>query len=423
MAIMPLEDYKTMSHNLCEIQMKENNMEYLTTPYGREELSSDKFKNNKRFLEELEKKMLGHSVFDHPFLKKFSAGMYTQEGAEFVLKQFGKIVKPFTAAVCKLMGNSPDIKSRFMLMDNLYEEMGHNNLNECHPVLYLAMLESIGITQDELDKTPTISGIRVLNNTIFDAVANKDFAIGCSWLGYGGELTIPNNFPYLVQGTKKAFEDSINMGFWERHGERDQEHSDDATTVLCMNCDETQYADIEEAVRDSLNLRARIWDELENICDAKYINISVINGKETYELPPEYKVLSEYYYALNNADISKMKENWSKDETAAFTNPLGGIIRSYNNIVAAHDELFSSPIKIDVEYYDIKISKLANGFSAVGRERGTMVINGMTIDVGFRTSRLFIKENGEYKQLHHHGSFDDLGTQNKIMETLSKLSA
>ena len=72
-----------------------------------------------------------------------------------------------------------------------------------------------------LDKIETTSSIRVLNNTIFDAVANKPFAIGCSWLGYGGELTIPNNFPYLVQGVKEAFKDDIDMDFWGRHGERD----------------------------------------------------------------------------------------------------------------------------------------------------------------------------------------------------------
>jgi pyrroloquinoline quinone (PQQ) biosynthesis protein C len=398
-------------------------MEYLVTPYSVEEQNSVAFKNNKKFLEDLEKKILNHQVFDHSFLKKLASNGYTHEGVEFVLKQFGKIVMPFTGAICKLMGNAPDIKSRFMLMDNLYEEMGHNNLNACHPILYLKMLESVGISEALLEKTPTLSSIRILNNTIYDAVANSSFAIGCAWLGFGGELTIPNNFPYLVKGVINTFGSNVNMEFWERHGERDQEHSDDATTVLCMNCDETQYGEIEEAVRDSLNIRAVIWDELEKICDEKYTRVSIINGKETGSLSPEHRILSEYYNALNTANIAKMKNNWSKDATAAFTSPLGGITRSHHNIIASHNELFNSPIDIEVEYYDIEISTLANGFSAVGRERGTITINGETIPVGFRTSRLFVKENGEYKQLHHHGSFECLKAQTKIMETLAKLSA
>ncbi|WP_345980459.1 iron-containing redox enzyme family protein [Sulfurimonas sp. HSL3-2] len=250
-------------------------MENILSPYNEEELNSIRFQRNYQFLSNLEKKVGGHAVFEHPFLKKFASNTYTQEGVLFVLKQFGKIVMPFTAAICKLMGSAPDIKSRFMLMDNLYEEMGHNTLKNCHPVLYLTMLDSIGVSQQGLEKTETISSIRLLNNTIFDAVANKSFAIGCSWLGFGGELTIPNNFPYLVQGIEACFGSDIDMGFWNRHGERDQDHSDDATTVLCMNTDENEHKEIEEAVMDSLNLRAMIWDELERICDAKYQDISL----------------------------------------------------------------------------------------------------------------------------------------------------
>ncbi len=398
-------------------------MEYLVTPYGEEELNSLSYKNNHKFLEQLEKEILGHEVFDHPFLKKLSSGTYNQDGVIFTLKQFGKIVMPFTAAICKLMGNAPDIKSRFMLMDNLYEEMGGDNLNQCHPMLYLKMLDSIGISESNLEKTPTISSIRILNSTIYDAVANKSFSVGCAWLGYGGELTIPNNFPYLVEGIIKSFNSNIDMDFWGRHGERDQEHSDDATTVLCINTEDSQHNEIKEAVKDSLNIRASIWSELEKICDEKYTNISVINGKETMALSPVYGALSEYYSALNNSDISKMKANWSHEKTTSFTSPLGSIVRDYKSIIEFYDELFTSKIDIDVEYYDIEISEMDNGFSAVGRERGTMSINGQCIEVAFRTSRLFIKEKGLYKQLHHHGSFENLDTQNKVMDILGKIAA
>lgn len=398
-------------------------MEYIATPYSTEEQNSSEFIENKRFLKNLENSILNHRVFNHPFLVKFASDSYNNEGTLFVLKQFGKIVMPFTGAICKLMGNAPDIKSRFMLMDNLYEEMGHNNLDTAHPILYLKMLESLGITQRELDETPTISSIRILNNTIYDAVSHSSFAIGCAWLGYGGELTIPNNFPYLVKGIKNTFGANVNIDFWERHGTRDQEHSDDATTVLCMNCDSAQHKQIEEAVRDSLNIRAIIWDELEKICDERYLNVLGINGKETTFLSPEYQVLSEYYNALNNGNISKMKKNWSTKMPVVFTSPLGGIIRSYENVMSAHNELFNAPIKIDVEYYDIEISLFENGFASVGRERGTMNINGESIEVGFRTSRLFVKEEGEYKQVHHHGSFECIDTHNKIMHSLAQLSA
>lgn len=398
-------------------------MEYLESPYTANELHSEMFMVNSDFLSSLEKEVSDHPVFDHPFLSKFANNEYSLEGVIFILKQFGKIVMPFTAAICKLMGNAPDIKSRFMLMDNLYEEMGGNNINYCHPMLYLKMLNSIGVSKTDLDQTVTLSSIRILNDAIYDAVANKSFAIGCAWLGYGGELTIPKNFPYLVDGTKACFGNSVNLEFWGRHGKRDQEHSDDATTVLCMNTTPQEHDEIAQSVKDSLNIRAMIWDELEKICDAEYTNRCVITGKESGLLSPEKKVLSEYYRALNNGDIRLMKQNWSTGASAAFTSPLGGIVRTHESIVSAHNELFESPIGIDVEYYDVHITLMDNGFQAVGRERGIMRIGEETVNVGFRTSRLFIKENGEYKQLHHHGSFEDVQTQNKILGILSTLQS
>ncbi|SFV69047.1 Alternative dihydrofolate reductase 3 [hydrothermal vent metagenome] len=404
-------------------------MEYLDTPYTKDELSSEYFLKNVNFLEKIEKEMLGHEVFDHPFLIKFSNNEYTEEGSKFILSQFWKIVMPFTAAICKLMGNAPDIKSRFMLMDNLYEEMGGDNINVCHPFLYIKMLESIGISKIDLDLQDTISSIRILNDAIFDAVENKSFAVGCAWLGYGGELTIPNNFSYLVTGIKASFGDKVDMEFWGRHGERDQEHSNDATTVLAMNTNDGEYSELKQSVIDSLNIRHQIWNELEEICDSKYLKINdkntfnstVVTGNEKEYLSSEHKVLSEYYKALNSANISMMEENWSKEESATFTSPLGGIVRTHSDIISSHDELFSSPICIDVEYYDIDINTMNNGFIAVGRERGTMKILENTYEVSFRTSRVFIKEDGKLKQIHHHGSFDDLNMQNEIMQSLASL--
>ena len=397
-------------------------MEYCKLPYKKEELKSSEYKENYDFLQAIEKEVLNHELFDHPFLKKLASGTYSQEGVKLVLTQFGKIVIPFTAAICKLMGNSPDLKSRFMLMDNLYEELGNMKYNQCHPSLYSEMLNSIGVDKTTFKEMETIPSIRILNNTILDAVENKSFAIGCAWLGYGGELTIPNNFPYLVKGIEQASFQNIDMRYWDRHGDRDQAHSDDATVVLCMNTTPKEHQKIKEAVIDSLTLRSMVWSELEEICEKNYSKLSVINGKETAELPKEYQALHEYYAALNSGDIDKMKKTWSKEKTTAFTSPLGGIVRTYKEVIQTHKELFNLPIKIEVEYYDIEISTLSNGFCSVGRERGTMRLGDEIIYVAFRTSRLFIKEEGTFKQLHHHGSFEDITTQEKIMKYLAKMA-
>lgn len=398
-------------------------MEYFKNPYSETELQDVTYKANMLFLEKLKKEILEHEVFDHPFLIKFAQNHYSFEGMKFILKQFGKIVMPFTAMICKLMGNAPDIKSRYILMDNLYEEMGSGDVNVAHPMLYLQMLNSIGVTKEDLLKTVTISTIRILNNAILDAVENKSFSVGCAWLGYGGELTIPNNFSYLKDGLKASHYAAADMGFLNRHGARDQDHSDDMTKILALNTTPAEHQNIQQAVIDSLNIRALIWAELEQICDVCYVNTKgvlphVITGEEKEFYSDEHKVLSHYYNALNSGNIEQMKENWCQQDNATFVSPLGGVFCSYGNIIESHNQLFQSSIEIDVEYFDIEINQTEDGFFTVGRERGTMKVNDDLIPVNFRTSRIFIKVNGDYKQIHHHGSFEELSTQLKVVQTL-----
>ncbi len=242
-------------------------MENMQSPYHSDELNSAVFKGNMAFLADLETSVKDHPVFDHSFLRRLADGEFGRDGTRFVMIQIGKMVKPFTAAISALMGRAPDTKSRFVLFDNLYEEMGRGDVSQSHPMLYLKMLESMGIDEASFEKEETITSVRLLNDALFDAILRKPFYVGCSWLGYGGELTIPNNFPYLINALRDSYGDELNIDFWARHGSRDQEHSDDATTVLAMNMKPEDRRTIEEEVHSSLTLRKLIWDEFEHHCE------------------------------------------------------------------------------------------------------------------------------------------------------------
>ncbi len=244
-------------------------MENSQSPYSDRDLQSPVVLDNLRFLKSLEMRVKNHGVFDHGFLKKLSTGHYSGEAVLFTLVQIAKMVKPFTGALATLMGRAPDIESRFVLFDNLYEEIGRGDIKQAHPVLYHKMLSSLGASPKLVDLQPTITSLRLLNDALYDAVSRKPFVVGCAWLGYGGELTIPNNFPYLILATQEAFDDhSVNMEFWDRHGARDQGHSDDATLLLAINMTKDDYPEIEKAVLESLTLRKMIWDEMESCCSS-----------------------------------------------------------------------------------------------------------------------------------------------------------
>lgn len=132
-----------------------------------------------------------------------------------------------------------------------------------------------------------------------------------------------------------------------------------------------------------------------------------ITGKEIYKtMNQTYDALVEFYRAFNEGNFALMQKNWLHSVDASMSNPLGGIKRGWQDIETVYQSIFNGPADVYVEYYDYAIFTGDGFFQAVGRERGTLKLNGKTINLRIRTSRTFVMSEGRYKQLHHHGSIE-----------------
>lgn len=143
-----------------------------------------------------------------------------------------------------------------------------------------------------------------------------------------------------------------------------------------------------------------------------------ITGKEQIgkkETP--YEALVEFYKAFNEKDIHLMENNWANTEEIAMDNPLGGIMRGWDNLCQVYSRIFEGKASVYVEYFDYTIHETEEVFYAVGRERGSFSIGKNKIDLKIRTSRIFKKMEGEWRQVHHHGSIEDP----KLLDTYQNL--
>ena len=102
-----------------------------------------------------------------------------------------------------------------------------------------------------------------------------------------------------------------------------------------------------------------------------------------------------------------MEANWANTDDIAMDNPLGGIKRGWQAIRPVYERIFNGPAEVYVEYYDYTIHKTAEMFYAVGRERGYFRLGSEEITLAIRTSRIFQKMSGRWRQVHHHGSIED----------------
>jgi ketosteroid isomerase-like protein len=133
-----------------------------------------------------------------------------------------------------------------------------------------------------------------------------------------------------------------------------------------------------------------------------------ITGHEAAGDPNDpVQALAQFYRAFNNRDLNLMGENWAQSETVAMDNPVGGIMRGWPAVRAVYERIFKSESQVQVEFHDYTLHVVGDLFYAVGRERGTLQSPKAHLDLAIRTSRVFQRINGRWRQIHHHGSMDD----------------
>ena len=136
---------------------------------------------------------------------------------------------------------------------------------------------------------------------------------------------------------------------------------------------------------------------------------TAINGHETgLDSASPVAALSAFYRAFNSRDIDAMENNWHDGADAAMSNPLGGIARGWPAIRAVYQRIFEGKARVHVEFHDYTLHEAGDLFYVVGRERGEIDASGESMQLAIRTTRVFRRDAGErWRQVHHHGSFDD----------------
>jgi ketosteroid isomerase-like protein len=137
------------------------------------------------------------------------------------------------------------------------------------------------------------------------------------------------------------------------------------------------------------------------------IETPITGREELGQLDQPIQALAQFYRAFNDRDLGLMAENWENSAGVAMDNPLGGIRRGWAEIRSVYERIFTGAARVQVEFHDFTIHVVGDVFYAVGRERGAFEASGKKLDLAIRTTRIFRRAGGRWRQVHHHGSIDD----------------
>ncbi len=130
-----------------------------------------------------------------------------------------------------------------------------------------------------------------------------------------------------------------------------------------------------------------------------------VTGFEDAEPSTPLGALAEFYRAFNGRDLALMRENWDPDE-CVLDNPLGGIRRGWSEIEPLYRRLFEGVARVHVAFHDYTLHLGEDMFCAAGRERGHFEKESLRIELAIRTSRVYRRRDGRWRQIHHHGSIE-----------------
>lgn len=134
---------------------------------------------------------------------------------------------------------------------------------------------------------------------------------------------------------------------------------------------------------------------------------SIVGTESVDDCDSALVALVAFYRAFNARDLRAMEGVWLNDDQASMDNPIGGIRRGWQSIREGYEKLFSGAARVFVEFHDYTLQGDEHFALAVGRERGHFEQGSVRINLAIRTSRLFVRQSGHWRQVHHHGSIED----------------
>jgi hypothetical protein len=118
--------------------------------------------------------------------------------------------------------------------------------------------------------------------------------------------------------------------------------------------------------------------------------------------------LIDFYRSFNARDLDGLTANWADGDAPSMDSPFGGMRRGWLAIREGYSKLFNGPATVRVGFHDFTSQGGGSDWSLfVGREKGICETPIESLDLRIRTSRLFIKMKGVWRQLHHHGSIEE----------------
>lgn len=221
-----------------------------------------------------------HPLWSHPFLNRCKAGHLGLVEVQTLAVQMYKFSKEFNRILAKILSECPDERAQWVILDNLFDEMGQGDLTQAHPELFRRFTRAIGISDIELDALSATPETTAMINTYLSLVPRYGYLAALGAVCFASEGIVNSLYTQLYAGIQGQTPfDKESLIFFEVHIHVDDDHAANLAALIEPRIQsEFQALNIHRAILEAMNARVLFFDGIQRQV-AQKSNLSVHMGE------------------------------------------------------------------------------------------------------------------------------------------------
>jgi pyrroloquinoline-quinone synthase len=206
-----------------------------------------------------------HPLWVHPFLQRCRSGELELSEVKILAVQMYKFSKQFNRILASIVCCCLDEQAQWVILDNLFDEMGRGDVSQAHPELFRHFTRAIGISDIELEAHETYPETQALIDTYLSLANEYGYLSALGAVCYASEGIVRSLYTQLYVGIQGASpltkEDLI---FFDVHMDVDDGHAAKLEALIDPRIqDASQAVDIHRAILEAMDARVQFFDGIQ----------------------------------------------------------------------------------------------------------------------------------------------------------------
>jgi pyrroloquinoline-quinone synthase len=176
---------------------------------------------NAQLLERIDAAIADKNLLKHPFYQDWQAGKLSRQSLQLYAAQYYQHVEAFPKHL-RVLAERADESLKSVVLENLAEE---ENPAQPHPQLWRDFAAALGVSADDITRSPSLPGTQNVVHTFREICANRSVAEAVAAL-YAYESQVPEIAATKIDGLNRFYgiNDRKGTAYFSVHEEADKAH-------------------------------------------------------------------------------------------------------------------------------------------------------------------------------------------------------